>query len=293
MAKNDWAALQKQFERDHERYGTSAKDWCDKKGLNYQTARRHIKVRKIAQNDSAQSAQKGKPRGKNAQTAQGRKNSDKKKSSTKNLQKNKSDSPNSTPTDPKDRNMAERDAAGRFKPGHSLSVGNSGNPEPSCSFEPGNQLRRKGGIYARYFPESKQAMFDFSECATLEDELILTRTRLQAGIEYLGKISEDLQNATAMEEKISLYDSYQKTENRIDVLTARIESITKTLSNLGIDVVTREKIVQDTKRIKNASRKLGLEADELQNKGKADDTPISDIVAEIQSMGKSGLMSES
>ncbi|MCE0495765.1 hypothetical protein [Vibrio salinus] len=95
-----------------------------------------------------------------------------------------------------------------------------------------------------------------------------------------------------MEEKIKLYEQYQKTEMRMDVLTGRIESITRTLSNLRIDGVSEHKIVADTKRIINASRKLGLEADELQNKGKGDDTPISDIVSDIQSMSHTGLMSK-
>jgi uncharacterized linocin/CFP29 family protein len=77
----------------------------------------------------------------------------------------------------------------------------------------------------------------------------------------------------------------------MDVLTGRVESITKTLSSMGIDVVNKAKIIHDTARIKNASRKLALEADKLQNEGKGDDTPVASIVDEIQSMNKSGLMS--
>ncbi|MCE0495763.1 hypothetical protein [Vibrio salinus] len=50
MAKNDWNALQSQFENDTAKSGISPKDWCEAKGLNYQTARRYIKVRKTAQN---------------------------------------------------------------------------------------------------------------------------------------------------------------------------------------------------------------------------------------------------
>lgn len=135
-------------------------------------------------------------------------------------------------------------------------------------------------------------MFDASAVATLEDELMLTRVRLQSGIEYLAKITEDLHDASSMEERISLYESYNKTQTGLDVLTARVESITNTMSKLGIDVVNKEKIAADTKRIKNASRKIGLEADAIQKEGKGDDTPISDMLEDIRSMGSDGLMSD-
>ncbi len=283
MAKNDWTALQAQFEHDHDKYGTSAKDWCEAKGLNYQSARRYIKVR-TAQKVSAQS--------KTAQSAQSTNKSVKKKVVKKKTQQDKSENANSADAESGNHNLDERDEAGRFKPGHSLSVGNAGNPKPSYSFEPGNQLQRKGGIYARLFPETKQTFFDFSEIATLDDELMLARTQLQSAIEYAEMISEDLRNARSMDERISLYDNLNKTQQGIGFLMNKVESMTKTLSSLQIDAVNKEKIIQDTKRIKAAARKLALEADKLQSEGKGDDTPVSSIVSDIQSMGKTGLMSE-
>lgn len=286
MAKNDWKALQAQFEHDHERYGTNAKDWCEAKGLNYQSARRYIKVRKTAQKVSAHS--------KTAQIAQNKSKSDNSGSPRKKSKQGKSDASNSTKADSGERKTEkpQRDERGYFLPGNQIAVGASGNPNPSNSFEQGNQAARRSGVYSRLFPESKMEMFEYSRQATLEDELELTRTRMQAGIEFLNRVVDDMVAANSVEEKLSLYDNYQKTENRLDVLTARIESLTKTMSNLGIDVVNKEKIIHDTQRIKNASRKLALEADKLQNEGKGDDTPISDIVDDIQSMNKSGLMSE-
>jgi hypothetical protein len=291
MEKPDWTALQAQFEHDHDKYGTTAKDWCNAKGLNYASARRYIKVRKTAQNNSAQSAQNKSAQSKSAQSG-------KKTRKTREDDKKKIlDSSNDADFESCDlvnplTDDRERDERGYFLPGNTVAVGNPGNTgEPTNAFEKGNQLRRKGGIYARLFPESKQEMFDLSQCATLEDELILTRTRLQTGIEYLQRIAEDLLNAISVEERIALYENYQKTENRMDVLTGRVESITKTLSSMGIDVVNKAKIIHDTARIKNASRKLALEADKLQNEGKGDDTPVASIVDEIQSMNKSGLMS--
>lgn len=43
MAKPDWGALQHQFLAEHAKSGISSKDWCEAQGLNYATARRHIK----------------------------------------------------------------------------------------------------------------------------------------------------------------------------------------------------------------------------------------------------------
>ena len=56
MAKPDWGELQQRFLSDHAATGVSPKDWCEAQGLNYATARRHIK-KPIAQS-AQKSAQK-------------------------------------------------------------------------------------------------------------------------------------------------------------------------------------------------------------------------------------------
>ncbi|WP_313448854.1 terminase small subunit [Pseudescherichia sp.] len=56
MAKPDWGELQKRFLSDHASTGISPKDWCEAQGLNYATARRHIK--KPAVQSAQKSAQK-------------------------------------------------------------------------------------------------------------------------------------------------------------------------------------------------------------------------------------------
>ncbi|WP_285130744.1 terminase small subunit [Leclercia adecarboxylata] len=52
MAKPDWGVLQQRFLSDHAETGVSPKEWCEAQGLNYATARRHIKK------PTAQTAQK-------------------------------------------------------------------------------------------------------------------------------------------------------------------------------------------------------------------------------------------
>lgn len=44
MAKPDWGTLQQQFLTEHAKSGVSPKDWCESQGLNYATAKRHIKI---------------------------------------------------------------------------------------------------------------------------------------------------------------------------------------------------------------------------------------------------------
>lgn len=58
MAKPDWEALQKRFLSDHAETGVSPKEWCEAQGLNYATAKRHIKIansRKGAKKENANS----------------------------------------------------------------------------------------------------------------------------------------------------------------------------------------------------------------------------------------------
>ena len=61
MARIDWLAMQEEFTAEHAASGISVKEWCEKQGINYQSARRHIKFRtaQTAHSDvrNAQSAQ--------------------------------------------------------------------------------------------------------------------------------------------------------------------------------------------------------------------------------------------
>lgn len=52
MAKPDWGELQQRFLSDHAATGISLEAWCEARGLKFNTARRHIKIK------NAQNAQK-------------------------------------------------------------------------------------------------------------------------------------------------------------------------------------------------------------------------------------------
>ncbi len=44
MARQDWEALQARFLADHAEIGITLQAWCDREGLNYASAKRHIKI---------------------------------------------------------------------------------------------------------------------------------------------------------------------------------------------------------------------------------------------------------
>ncbi|EBW6363811.1 terminase small subunit [Salmonella enterica subsp. enterica serovar Oranienburg] len=81
MSKRDWGALQQEFNAAHSRSGISPEDWCEARGLNYNTARRYIKkTLKTAQSELRNSAQK-KLRKKTTKTAQKQAKKDEEKNS--------------------------------------------------------------------------------------------------------------------------------------------------------------------------------------------------------------------
>ena len=140
MAKTDWAQLNAEFLQEHEATGISAKDWCDSRGLNYNSARRYLKsrgqspvqpdksrvaaqsahseVRKTAQ--SAQSAQSAQAKGNEAKAKGGERRGEKSSSSTQ-----------SQPEPEQTSKNKGRDGAGRFVRGEY-----EGNPNPPATSSP-------------------------------------------------------------------------------------------------------------------------------------------------------------
>ncbi|EMZ1487735.1 hypothetical protein ABC295_000928 [Vibrio cholerae] len=244
MAKTDWKLLQKKFEVEHARTGISAKDFCIRHGLNYESARRYIKPTKVAQNESAlRTAQ-------NAQnhSAQVRNEQAKLQEKVTEESCHESEFDDSETRAEQETVSSGRDEFGRFKAGNTCSVGNSGNPNPTSPAEPGNSRARKHGLYARYFKEKDLEKFDIAAIAELEDELELCRVRLQSGSEALALVMEDIRNSSKVEQRVSLYEAYNRIESGMATLTARIESITRTISGLRIDGVKVPHIRTDTRK---------------------------------------------
>lgn len=154
----------------------------------------------------------------------------------------------------------------------------------SGQFQTGNQRARKSGIYARYYPEEKRYMFDLARSATLVDELMMTRVRLQSGFEYLALLISELGLCDDQERRMSLHERVQRAGQDLNALTARVESLEKTLSALDADRAQTEKA-------REAARKLRLESDKLAQEGEGDGTPLDEMLTELQAMGTGGLPS--
>lgn len=57
MTKKEWDELQAQFLADHARTGIKLKEWCGARGIEFNSARRHIKTRTAQNAQNAQNAQ--------------------------------------------------------------------------------------------------------------------------------------------------------------------------------------------------------------------------------------------
>ncbi|MCW0507567.1 terminase [Aeromonas piscicola] len=289
MAKTNWAELNAEFLQEHEATSISAKDWCDSRGLNYNSARRYLKSRgqSPAQPDKSRvAAQTAHPEvrktAQSAQSTQAKRNEGKGKggerrggSSSTSLQTSADSSQNS--------DYNGRDQKGRF------IEGNAGNPNPPSNIKPGMQLTKTHGGYAQFLDADE--LFDQAEALQLRDELLFTRARVLSVTKTMKSLQQDLVEAKEVTDRLALYDKILRAEQALDRNIQRIESIERTLSALRIDEVNGPKIEADTKRIKAATRKLTAEADLLEKDGGADMTPVAEMTAELQGMGTGGLMS--
>ncbi|PSU24691.1 terminase [Photobacterium phosphoreum] len=274
---NDWKQLQLQFLADNDKTSITAKEWCHERGLNYQSARRYIKMR-TAQNKTAQFN--------NVRNAQSGTAQSKKVRKVENIKEEDESAIKRTNSKSGPANTAKRkrkSSSSKFK------NGKPGNPHPSQSFDIGNQHARKHGGYSARFDD--QSLFDEAAQMSLEEELKLCRARALNCIDTMKQIRADMVNAESVEQRIELYNVITSTEQALDRNVVRIESITKTLSSIRIDTVNEQKIMKDTDRIEAATTKLKLEADNLAKEGKASITPISEMIAELQETGSDGLMS--
>ncbi len=288
MAKTNWDQVAAQYAAAQAKTGISAKDWCEKIGINYQSARRYLKSRGQSpeQPDTFQAAaeiaqKKLRKTTKNCAIAQAAGSAQKRKSD-KALCKDGGEQ-QATSSDSAKPNG--RDESGRF------TDGNQGNLNPPRNrVVPGNQLPVTHGGYARYF--SDQAAFDGVDELGLQDELRLCRARVISVTKALNDLALLLDSATAPDEKATLYGQILRADEALQRNISRVESIEKTLSSLRIDDVTVPKVIADTERIKAATRKLEAEATKLERDQGGDTTELGEMVADLQDMGTGGLMSQ-
>lgn len=135
----------------------------------------------------------------------------------------------------------QRNSKGHFVKGNTVAVGASGNPDPCNKFEPGNQAARKSGLFAKLFPEVTSEMFEWASVATLDDELNLCRVMLQTNLELTEQLKADIKQVEEPELKRRMLDALFKMEGNTVAWITRIESITKTISKVGLTMVMRDR----------------------------------------------------
>lgn len=112
----------------------------------------------------------------------------------------------------------------------------------------------KHGGYSKFF---KNSVNELVEATTLDDELDLCRARIHMVMQAIEGIQQLLDNPeTDDDAKVRLYESIFKAEVSLDKNICRAESITKTLSSIKTDSLTRGKLIAETARISQQTKTL-------------------------------------
>ena len=305
MAKTDWDSAAKLFALENERTGISVQDWCERNGLNYQSARRYLKSRgqsPSSKKDSRVQAPNGKSKSsKTAQTAQKpvRKTNAQISSAQINecaSAQSEDDFDDDIEVDVKSPESDKPEYKGRDEKGRFLKGEYEGNPNPSHSFPMGHKYTTKHSGYAKYFDEPE--VFNEVDELSIIDEIRFVRARIIVCTKSLNEIRRDLERVETLSERVSLYESLVRAEQALDRNIARVESLTRTLSGLQLDKpklrlddVMEPKIVADTEKSRSQKRKLDAETAKIERDQGGDTTPLDEIVGGLQEMGSGGLMS--
>ncbi|WP_039046250.1 hypothetical protein [Plesiomonas shigelloides] len=296
MAKHDWTVLQDEFLAAHRHDGITIQAWCKLKGLNYQSARRYLKLRNStaqlnthAQKNAQKSAQfspsaQFDDQRKNRGSPDGAKDTAHRASGA--VQGRAAQSLKTKPN-----SVNERDTHGHFVVGNASSQGNKGNRHPPNAFTQGNHVACKHGGYAKYLDaDNLDELFDDASTMRLEDELRFTRARSLVLTKNLTRIYQDMATADDPIMRVKLYALYLKAEQALERNIARIESLHRTMSGIRVNNIQEQRYAEDVERIREAKRKLRAEADNIERNAGTTDTPVDEIVEGIRNSDSGGLM---
>jgi len=129
-------------------------------------------------------------------------------------------------------------------------------------FEPRNAAAVIHSGYSKYMPDSEELFAD-AQGLDLMQELIFVRARTLSATKVLGKLRADFESAEEPELRIEIARQISGAEQAIDRNLARVESLEKTISGLGLDREQLAKIIADTAYRVAATDKTKLEAEKL------------------------------
>lgn len=268
MGKTDWRANEARFRKAHNETGIDLETWCAQENLNYHTARRHIKLRKNAQKKVRKTAQK------NAQ----KKLRNSEQPSDDNASQGGGCIPETPPDDDTEKcaesSKTKRIRGSRFSP-------------PTNAFQVNNSAAETHGGYSSRALHSDAIVAD--ACVlTLRDELVFIRGRNLKVAERLGRYEAEMQDASEAR-KTELEEKTEQAEKAVDRLTARIESLVRTII---FETHTGPKINAETDRMQASAEKTRVETGILNNQSQGSTTPMDEIVKAVQEMENSGLIND-
>lgn len=122
---------------------------------------------------------------------------------------------------------------------------NRGNPNPVTRFEKGHKHSVKHNGYSKYLTDVDD-LFTDAACFGLVDELRFVRVRILSATRVLNRLRSDFEEADDAEMRIQINAQINNTEIALDRNIARVESLERSISSLGIDAAMLPKIMADT-----------------------------------------------
>lgn len=122
----------------------------------------------------------------------------------------------------------------------------------------GNQHAVTHGAYRKYFTNE---IGELAEATNLQDELVLSRANLHMVMKTIDDINEKLDTEKPpVEVAARLYNSLTHAQSALDRIILRIESLTKTISSLHLDLINTDKIIADTDKSIETAKALRIRA---------------------------------
>lgn len=225
MTRQNWQALQIEYIRAYAKTGISIQAWCEKKGLNFASAKRYIKKPEtvFAKPQNCET---------NCETG-----GEKKPTETIGYEQNcETNCEMDCETAKLEQENCETAKEIAKRAQHSAKVS-------------------KHGGYARYFKD--KSAFDVVVDFSLKDEVDLMRQRAIAAIESIERFTALLEKAETSEDKELYAKLIKSAENALDRAVARVESLSGTDNQIALTLATIELRKAQTK-------KTLIEADKLE-----------------------------
>lgn len=241
MAKKNWSALQIEYIKAYAKTGVSVMEWCRKKGLNFATAKRHIK----------------KPETAISQLGEVKKGDSRALKAIKRITANPSNKMNEAEAIEFKEDLeqnCEKDCETAKKTAKTEQE-NCETAEKTAKVLGGRPIIHGG--YARFFKD--KSAFDVVVDFSLKDEIDLMRQRAISAIESVEKFTADLAKCTTAEDKEIVFKLIKSAEAALDRAVGRIESLNNTNNNIALTLETIELRKAQTKETLLKADKLAQE----------------------------------